>query len=316
MKAIVFDERLRFMDAPKPKAKAGEALIRVRMAGMCNTDIEITKGYMGFKGILGHEFVGEVVECADEDWLGKRVVGEINIGCGKCPACVQGMDRHCPDRSVLGIKKKHGAFAEYITLPLKNLMVVPDSIYNQEAVFIEPLAAACEILDQVHIGPSHHVAIVGDGKLGQLIARVLRLTGCRIRLFGKTREKLKHLKDLGIESAVSNTGLDEKFNVVVEASGDPSGFDLALNLIKPRGTLVLKSTTHKQNRSNIASLVIDEITLIGSRCGRFEPAMKLIDSGLVDVKPLISEVFLFHRGTIAFRAAQRPEVLKVLLDMR
>lgn len=198
MKALVFDKVLQIRDVDRPEAGEGEALVKVRMAGICHTDVEITMGYMGFTGIPGHEFVGEVEACSDSEWVGKRVAGEINIGCGVCESCRRGMERHCPIRSVLGILEKDGAFAEYLTLPVKNLVAIPDSIRDEEAVFIEPLAAACEILEQVHIEPTHSVAIVGDGKLSQLIARVLRLTGCRIRVFGRVEKKLGILRIWGL----------------------------------------------------------------------------------------------------------------------
>jgi len=198
MKALVFDGELKLQERHRPKPEKGEALIQVLVAGICNTDVEITKGYMGFRGILGHEFVGEVVECDEADWVGQRVVGEINIGCGACEICRKGLERHCPHRKVLGILDKDGAFAEYLTLPVKNLVVVPESIPDEEAVFAEPLAAACEILEQVHVGPTQRVAVVGDGKLGQLIAGVLRLVGCELAVFGKSKKKLRILESFGV----------------------------------------------------------------------------------------------------------------------
>ncbi|MFH1943358.1 MAG: alcohol dehydrogenase catalytic domain-containing protein [bacterium] len=316
MKALVFDKILQYQERPVPKPKTGEALIRILMAGICNTDVEITKGYMGFRGVLGHEFVGEVVECESEEWVRKRVVGEINIGCGTCGDCRMGMERHCPDRRVLGIHGKDGALAEFLTLPIKNLVLAPDSISVEEAVFVEPLAAACEILEQVHIAPTHRVAVVGDGKLGQLIVRVLRLIGCRLTVFGLNKSKLQLLDCMGIETHIGKTPSAMKFDIVVDASGSSSGFRLAMGLVKPRGIFVLKSTTHGGIRFNPARLVVDEVQLIGSRCGRFEPAVRLLEHRLVEVKSLISDVFPFERVLEAFEAAQRPDSLKVMVDFR
>lgn len=314
MKALVFDGNLAIQERPKPEPQEDEALIRVRMAGICNTDIEITKGYMDFTGILGHEFVGEVIECRSEKWIGKRAVGEINIGCGICEYCQKDMHRHCPSRNVLGISGKDGAFAEYVTLPAKNLVAVPDGISDEEAVFIEPIAAACEILEQVHIQPIHRVAIVGDGKLGQLIARVLYLTGCRLTVFGMSRVKLSLLDGMRIDTHITNSPTNEKFDVVVEASGSPSGFLLAMDLVKPRGIFILKSTIHENIVFNTARMVINEIQLIGSRCGRFEPAVRLLDKGLIDVKPLIAKKFTFNHASEAFEVAKDPKSLKVLIE--
>lgn len=316
MKALVFDGNLRFQQKQIPEPDKGEALIKVRIAGICHTDVEITKGYMGFRGVLGHEFVGEAAESDQSDWVGKRVVGEISIGCGGCEDCLKGLDRHCSRRRVLGIDGKDGVFAEYLTLPVKNLVAVPDSVSDEEAVFVEPLASACEILEQVHIEPSHRVAVIGDGKLGQLIVRVLRTTGCRLTVIGRVEQKLKCLESLGVLTVKVDVPLDEKFDMVVEASGSPSGFSRALELVKPRGVFVLKSTTHEDIRFNPARIVIDEVHLVGSRCGRFEPAVRLLERRLVEVKSLISHIFPFERALEAFKAAQDPEILKVLLDFR
>jgi alcohol dehydrogenase len=235
MKALVFNRTLQIEEMAKPKTAEDEALIRVRMAGICNTDIEITRGYMGFRGVLGHEFVGDVVASDRDEWMGKRVVGDINLGCGECEYCRTGLRRHCPQRRVTGILDKDGAFAEFIAYPVTNLFTIPDSISDEEAVFIEPLAAACEILEQVHIEPTHRIAVVGDGKLGQLIARVLRLTGCRLTVYGMSERKLGLLGPLGIETILAESHRNDKYDVVVEASGSPSGFAKALELVKPRG---------------------------------------------------------------------------------
>ncbi|RMF86270.1 MAG: alcohol dehydrogenase, partial [Nitrospinota bacterium] len=265
MRAVVFDQELSVREVPTPVPQPDEALIRVRLAGICNTDLEITRGYMGFRGILGHEFVGEVVECAASDWVGRRVVGEINCGCGRCTFCQAGLSRHCPHRSVLGILQRDGAFAEYLTLPIGNLHEVPASIPDQEAVFIEPLAAALEILDQVTITPQDRVLLVGDGKLALLIAQVVHTTGCTLCCVGKHPTKLRLLQPLGIETTLLSAYTPRQFDLVIEASGAPSGLEVALRSLRPRGTLVLKSTYAGEFRWNPAQLVIDEITLIGSR---------------------------------------------------
>ena len=316
MKALVFNRTLQMKEMTEPKPAEDEVLIRVRMAGICNTDIEITRGYMGFRGVLGHEFVGEVVASDRNEWMGKRVVADINLGCGECEYCRNGLRRHCPQRRVTGILGKDGAFAEFIAYPVTNLFAIPDSISDEEAVFIEPIAAACEILEQVHIEPIHRVAVVGDGKLGQLIARVLRLTGCRMTVYGMSEQKLRLLESLGIETSLSESSMNEKYDVIVEASGSTSGFAKALELIKPRGVFVLKSTMHEATSINTASLVIDEIQLIGSRCGRFEPAVRLMENRLIDVKPLISGIYPFEDAMGAFEEAKKPATLKVLLDFR
>lgn len=317
MKALVFADGLRFTEVPKPTRPRGEALVRVTTAGICNTDVEITRGYMNFRGVPGHEFVG-VVEAADDcNLVGARVVGEINAGCGQCSWCAHGMERHCPHRTVLGIAGRDGAFAEYCVLPEKNLIRVPNGLSDEQAVFTEPLAAAMEIFEQVKIEPSHRVLVLGDGKLGLLVALVLRLTGCDLVLVGKHRDKL----ELFTAGGGSYRLLDEliagndRFDVVVEASGRPSGWGLAVGRVKPRGTLVLKSTYHSGLDFNPAALVIDEITVVGSRCGRFGPALRVLDAGLVDPTPLISATFPFSRAEEAFHRSQEPGVLKVLLKM-
>ena len=271
MKTLVFDGELRIQDMPIPVPKDGEALVRVLLAGICKTDTEITKGYMNFIGVLGHEFVGVVEDARDKSLVGKRVVGEINAGCESCRSCVRGLSRHCLHRTVLGIQGRHGAFAEYLTLPEANLVIVPDSVSNEKAVFVEPLAAALEILEQVHIEPSDRVLVIGDGKLGVLIAMVLNLYGSDLLLVGKHREKMVVFEDQGGKVVFLEELLDtaDRFDKVIEASGRPSGWKLALERVKPRGTIVLKSTYHESISFNPAPLVIDEITLVGSRCGLF-----------------------------------------------
>jgi len=317
MKALIFDGTLKLTDTPKPVPPSGEALVRVTTAGICNTDVEITRGYMNFRGVPGHEFVG-IVEAADErELIGARVVGEINAGCGQCSWCAQGMERHCPNRTVLGIAGRDGAFAEYLCLPVKNLVRVPDSLSDEIAVFTEPLAAAMEILEQVKIEPSYRVLVLGDGKLGLLVAMVLRLTGCDLVLVGKHRDKLELFARGGgavllLDELKSS---NERFDVVVEASGSPSGWDLAVSCVKPRGTVVLKSTYHGALNFNPAPLVIDEITVVGSRCGRFGPALRVLDAGLVDPTVLIAAVFPFDQAEEAFQRSQDRGALKILLKM-
>jgi threonine dehydrogenase-like Zn-dependent dehydrogenase len=281
----------------------GEALVRVLFAGICNTDIELTRGYYPFTGIPGHEFVGE--------WNGKRVVGEINAVCGTCEACRNGRPTHCERRTVLGIKNRNGSLAEYLTLPIENLHEVPDGITTEEAVFAEPVAAALEIQQQVTIAPDHRVLIVGDGKLGQLVAQTLALTGCRLTVIGRHRNKLDLLKRRGVETI--ETLPARKFDVVIECSGSPTGFAVARSALRPRGTLVMKSTYAGDLTFNASSLVVDEITMIGSRCGPFAPALRLLADRSIDVRPLISATYPLADAITAFEHAQRPGTLKVLV---
>ncbi len=315
MKALVFDGELKIKDVPKPAPGDGEALVRVCMAGICNTDVEICKGYMDFHGIPGHEFVGIVEKSPVPGQVGTRVVGEINAGCGECSMCRKGLERHCAQRSVLGILNRDGAFAEYLTLPTSNLVEVPETLSDEKAVFTEPLAAAVEILEQVHIRPADRIMVIGDGKLGLLISMVLRLTGCDLLLVGKHPEKLEYLERLGGRTMTLETlaGQNDIFDVVVEASGHPSGWGLAMSRVRPRGVLVLKSTYHGSLDFNTAPLVINEVTVVGSRCGQFAPALRLLERQQIDPTPLIHGVLPFHRGEEAFRLSQQPGVFKVLL---
>lgn len=314
MKALFFDgQSPSLIFASKPEPETGEALIRVRYAGICTTDLEILNGYLSFRGILGHEFVGVVEESPDPGWIGKRVVGEINIGCGTCPVCLAGLERHCPNRRVLGILNKDGAFAEYLTLPVKNLREVPPSISDKEAVFTEPLAAALEILEQIKIEPNFSVTIIGDGKLAQLIARVLINIGVRLTVIGKHPEKLKRFADQGVITFLADDISLPKQDIVIESSGSPTGWELALSLVRPRGTIVLKSTYHKKLTTNPANLVIDEITVVGSRCGQFEPALRLLERRTIVVDDLISAEFPLENALEALKAAQQRNALKVLL---
>jgi threonine dehydrogenase-like Zn-dependent dehydrogenase len=315
MKAFCFDGGLKMKELPTPEATEREAVVRVSLAGICNTDVEICAGYMGFQGVLGHEFVGVVERSPDPDLVGKRVVGEINAGCGQCEFCRKGLQRHCSNRTVLGILGRNGAMAEYLALPVENLISVPDNLSDEKAVFVEPLAAALEILEQVKIDPASRALVIGDGKLGLLICMVLRLTGCELTLAGKHPEKSRHFSALGGKVAAPNNleADDTKFDVVVEASGNSSGWALAIKKVKPRGTIVLKSTYHGALDFNPAPLVIEEITVVGSRCGRFEPALRLMSSGLVDPTPLITAVFPFSEAERAFKFAQEKNTLKALL---
>lgn len=316
MKALVFDGELSLSEIPEPRVPVGEALVKVLMAGICNTDVEISRGYMNFRGVPGHEFVGVVETSPDPGLIGARVVGEINAGCGKCSWCRASLERHCPNRTTLGIVGRDGAFAEYLTLPVRNLIPVPDGVSNEQAVFTEPLAAALEILEQVKIRPADRVLVIGDGKLGLLICMVLRLTGCRLTLMGKHPEKLRIFENMGgaVITPAELLETAERFDVVVEASGHPSGWDTAVRRVKPRGTLVLKSTYHGSLSFNPAPLVIDEITVVGSRCGQFEPALRIMEHGLADPTVLVSEIFPFSDAEEAFRRSQEAGVFKILLQ--
>jgi threonine dehydrogenase-like Zn-dependent dehydrogenase len=287
----------------------------VTYAGICNTDIEITKGYMEFEGVLGHEFVGVVKTCEQDRLIGRRIVGEINISCGSCPFCRNKLQNHCPDRSVLGILRKDGVFAEYITLPLKNLHILPDSISDLEAVFIEPLAAAFEITRQIKIKHNEDVCVLGDGKLGLLVGQVLSLTGCRLVVIGKHKEKLSILKERGIETRLSSEFNEKRFDTVIDCTGSPSGLKTALKIVKPRGRIVVKTTTAKETIIDLNNIVVNEITLIGSRCGPFPQAIKAIETGEVVLHSLINKVFPLEQGIKAFRYASRRGVLKVILKI-
>lgn len=315
MRALLFDGALRYEpDYPRPEPPPGEALVRVRLAGVCATDRELVRGYMGYRGILGHEFVGEVVQAPDPAWLGRRVVGDINAACYRCPTCLAGRHTHCPNRTTLGIMGRDGAFADYLCLPLPNLYRVPDHVPDEKAVFTEPLAAACEILAQVAIRPTERVIVIGDGKLGLLVAAVMRLTGADLLLIGRHRDKLAIAGAWGIATAlVTEEIADRQADVVVECSGHPSGFALARRLVRPAGVLVMKSTYHGQVEVDISALVVDEITVVGSRCGPFAPALRLLAAGLVDPTPLISACYGLEEGEAAFARAAEPGILKVLL---
>ena len=316
VKALRFEQgELRLTETAVPQRK-GEALVRVTLAGICNTDLELVRGYAGFSGTLGHEFVGVVETSPDKSQIGRRVVGEINIGCGNCEQCRTGDARHCATRTALGIHHRDGAFAEFLTLPPQNLFVVPDNVSDLQAVFTEPLAAACEILDQVTLKQTHQVAVIGDGKLGQLIARVLATTGCEVLLIGKHADKLELATQAGIKTLKLGAEMltPRSFDFVVEASGSASGLQTALDLVKARGTIILKSTFHGGAVPvDTTRIVVDEITLVGSRCGRFEPALQMLGAGKVDVEPLIAAEFILEDAVYAMAYAAKPVTLIVLL---
>jgi len=301
-------------DVERPDA-ADEALVRVLLSGICNTDLEIARGYAGFSGTIGHEFVGVVEKSTDHALVGRRVVGEINAGCGKCDLCRAGDSRHCASRTVLGIVGRDGAHAEFLQLPARNLFRVPDNVSDQHAVFTEPLAAACGILERVSISKDDRVAVIGDGKLGLLCAQALALTGAQLLLIGKHESKLRIADRRGIETTMPTEAAKRgrEFDVVVEASGAAPGFALALDLLRPKGQLVLKSTFHGKTELDAARIVVDEISIAGSRCGRFTPALDLLKKGAVDVDSLISEEFPLSKGVQAMRRAAARGVLKVLL---
>lgn len=316
MKAIVFDNGLSFhADREKPTPGPGEALVRVTFAGICATDLEITKGYMGFTGVPGHEFAGVIEGAADDRLEGKRVAGEINLGCGRCDYCKHKMENHCPSRKVLGIKGKDGAFAEYLTLPFKNLRPLPDTVSDEEAVFIEPLAAAFEILEQVKVNEYTRACVLGDGRLGQLAAQALATTDCSLLVIGRHEEKLSLLKARGIPTRTGTEGLEKQFDLVVDCTGSPEGLSNALDLTRPTGTVILKTTVAQRPGADLNRVVIDEITLLGSRCGPFAPAMQALEERRVDVKPLVSKVFPIEQGVEAFGYAAQKGVLKVLLKV-
>ncbi len=316
MRAALCDNGLRFDPAyPDPLPPPGEALIRVRLAGICNTDLELLRGYMAYRGVLGHEFVGEVVQASDAAWIGQRVVGDINAACYTCATCRAGRHTHCPHRTTLGIYRRDGALADYLLLPEANLFPVPDSVPDEAAVFVEPLAAACEILEQVHLRPTDRVVVLGDGKLGLLVAAVLRLSGCDLTLVGRHPEKLALASAWGVPGRLAHEALpDHAADVVVECTGSPEGFAQARQLLRPRGTLVLKSTYHGAQAVDMSSLVVDEITLVGSRCGPFAPAIRLLGAGLVDPRPLITAVYPLTEVEAAFEHAGRKGALKVLVS--
>ncbi|GAB4542927.1 MAG: alcohol dehydrogenase catalytic domain-containing protein [Anaerolineales bacterium] len=306
------NNQLSLREVPQPN-KPNEALIKIRKAGICSTDLELVKGYYPYAGILGHEFVGEVIDAPDKNWVGARVVGDINAVCGKCEACLNGRSTHCENRTVLGIVQRDGVFAEYTTLPLENLHRVPDSVPDEMAVFTEPLAAALEIQQQVHIRPTDRVLVVGAGRLGQLIAQTLALTGCGLHVVARHALQQNLLTARGIRVISAESIQPRKWDVVIEATGSPDGFNIARRAIRPRGTLVLKSTYKGDLTVNFSSIVVDEINLIGSRCGPFDPALRLMERREVDPTVLIAAEYPLVDALAAFEKAAQPGALKVLL---
>ena len=323
--------KLRRIEKPLPWLRRGWALIRVRLAGICNTDIELLRGYHGFRGIPGHEFVGEVTEVHDvsaaqkNKWLGRRVCGEINVSCSAygdrsaCDFCKRGLKTHCARRTVLGILAHDGAFAEFLTLPLENLHLIPDSVSDEQAVFVEPLAAACEILEQVDAKQFREVALLGDGKLAQLIALVLRTAVPCVVMYGKHETKLALARRAGIKTkkvrgdASDLRKVKESYGLLVEATGSSTGFALAQQMTEPRGTLVLKSTFHGAAPVETWPIVVKELTVVGSRCGPFARALALLHSEEVDPRALVTHTFPMNEAPKAIRFAQKPGVMKVLL---
>jgi len=315
MRALVLDPNpvLR-EDYPEPFPSAGESLIRVRMAGICGTDLELTRGYMTYRGIPGHEFVGEVVEGTGSSLIGKRIVGEINSGCGHCNLCQADFGRHCPNRTVLGILGRNGAFAEYLTLPESNLVELPDSIPDELGVFVEPMAAAYEIFEQVHLGRNEKILILGDGRLGALVGLVLWAEAYDPVIGGHHAEKLDLLAALSLKTELEQH-LKPGFHTVVDCTGHSNGLRRAMELVRPRGRIILKSTAAVSADLNLAPIVINEVSVIGSRCGRFAPAVEALASGKVDPRPLISAMYPLADALTAFKAASDPQNLKVLLKM-
>jgi len=316
MKAIwLEDKQIELREnLPVPAPKSGEALVKVLKAGICNTDLELVKGYYPYRGIIGHEFVG-VVEQGSQQLKNQRVVGEINASCGNCDYCLGGIKTHCPNRTVLGIVNRHGAFAQYLTLPIENLHIVPSNVKTEVATFTEPIAAALQIQQQISITPKTKVLVVGDGKLGLLVAQTLSLRGCDLQVIGRHQDKLDLLKELGINTNLEAIAIERKFDVAVECTGNSAGFELARFALKPRGTLILKSTYAGKLKLDASALVVDEITVLGSRCGPFDLALQLLAENRLNIEPMISGSYELSDGLSAFSHAQRRGTLKILLDV-
>lgn len=314
MRAVVFDGELRLETRrPIPDPLPGEVRLRTLLAGICNTDLEIVRGYAGFCGVLGHEFVAVVDGAEDEALVGRRVVGEINVGCGQCATCRAGRPHHCPQRTALGIRGRDGALADYFCLPARNLHPVPEQVPDEFAVFTEPLAAACRIPDQVHLRPRDRAIVMGDGKLGLLVAQVLALTGCDLLAVGHHPDKLSILSARGIPTRLDLEGLEAGADLVAECTGRAEGFRAARQLVRPEGTLLLKSTYHGLVEADLSRVVVDEVRLVGSRCGPFLPALRLLARGLVDVAPLVEAVYPLDDALTALEHAGRRGALKVLV---
>ncbi|MBV9706898.1 MAG: alcohol dehydrogenase catalytic domain-containing protein [Chloroflexi bacterium] len=330
MRALLYQGTKLVLDHnyPQPTSVAGEALIRVLQVGICNTDLEIVRGYMGFRGVLGHEFVGVVEEVYGQNdaehakgLIGKRVVGEINAACRRpdCEYCQRCVPAHCPHRTTLGIVNRDGAFADYLMLPIENLHSVPEQVSDEEAVFVEPLAANFQMLEQVHIRPTESIIVLGDGKMGQLAAQVLALSGCEVTMVGKYEEKLALAQRRGIATHLlkdsERYAVSERVDVVVECTGSAQGLTLAMRLVRPRGTILLKSTVADVSKLHLAPLIVDEIRVQGSRCGPFAPALRALSQKLVDVSSLISARYTLDEGLLAFEHAAQKGALKVLVHI-
>jgi alcohol dehydrogenase len=333
MRALVYDGELSFFSMhPLPPRKTGEALIKVLLAGICRTDMEILNGYRDFKGVLGHEFVGLVEDSSNASLIGKKVVGEINIGCGTCPMCRKGIKEHCTERKAMGISGKDGCFADYLTLPEDNIHVIPEEMGADRAIFTEPLAAVFNILDSIRIKPTDNVAIIGDGRLGLLTAQAMKMVGADVVVLGHHKKKLSILEWMGIDTCLL-LGVDRKevlvrnsrgaetvlenarYDVLVECSGSRSGLEVAQLLVAPRGHLVLKSTLADEARLDLNFAVVNEIRIIGSRCGPFEPALRAIKRGLIEVRPLISARFPLEEWQSAFEMVKKPDTLKIIFEI-
>jgi threonine dehydrogenase-like Zn-dependent dehydrogenase len=313
MRALVFDGELKISDVNKPTIASGQALLKIRKAGICNTDMELVRGYKGFRGILGHEFVADVVE-GDSQWHGKRVVGEINIACDSCDFCERGIPSQCRNRTAIGIYGHDGVFADYLELTAGNLHVVPDTISDDEAVFVEPLSACLNILESVHISPRDTVVVIGAGKMGLLAAQVLKLTGANLAVVVRHDKQAKLLAQWGIR-AVQKADLNpQQAQIAVDCTGNASGFQDALDLVQPRGTIVLKSTYADLPQADLTRVVVDEIRVIGSRCGAFDAALRLLEAKLIDIMPLIEARYPMDSALEAFQFAQQKGALKVLLE--
>jgi threonine dehydrogenase-like Zn-dependent dehydrogenase len=314
VRALTFEEGIAKLqeDMPEPTRGPQQAIVRPVVMGICDTDLQIMQGYSGFSGVLGHEFVGVVVD-GPQEWMGQRVVADINFACGACPTCLAGDVHHCPQRTVMGIVQAHGAFAERVAVPVSNLLRVPDHVSDQDAVFTEPLAAAFEILEQVNIDDSMTTLVIGDGKLGSLCAQVLATTGATVVLWGHHQHKIDRIAKRGIQGALEPTWTGRPFDVVVEATGSKAGLQAAINAVRPRGTVVLKSTVAGAHELSLAPIVIDELRLVGSRCGPFDKALAALSDGDIDVASLIDAVYPLSDGLKALDHARRSGVMKVLL---
>lgn len=315
MRALTLTDTLRFQtDYSEPARQVDEALIRVRLAGVCNTDLELVKGYMGFSGVLGHEFVGEVVE-GDSAWAGRRVVGEINVACGACDLCHRGLPTQCRHRTTLGIDRKDGVIADRVTLVHRNLHVVPDRVSDRQAVFVEPLAAAFQVLESIHLSPHDRVVVVGAGKLGLLCAQVVKLSGADLSVVVRREAPAKLLNQWGIRAVSYDELPAKRTQVVIDCTGNQEGLIASMNLVEPRGTIVLKSTYATHPTINLSLIAVDEIRVIGSRCGPFPAAIRALEAGLIDVESMIDAVYPLDRALEAMQRAAQPGALKVLLEV-